>query len=125
MLDEFLIVLDALDAQKHAAKEQGSDKEDGDELFLSRLRSPNRHGHGETAGDQQDGVDGHQLQVDTLAGLGEHLRVSRTVYGVGHEQTAEEDHFGGEKNPHAERRGFTLLLERLVLAEQFSGSMHS
>src|SRR5262245_33257606 len=47
------------------------------------------------------------------------------VDGVGHEDAAEEKNFGDQKNPHAQRGGFLLLLQRLKLSVQLSGAMHA
>jgi hypothetical protein len=47
------------------------------------------------------------------------------IDGVGHEQAAEEENFGDQEYPHAERGGFLLLLERFEMAVQFSGAVHA
>ena len=58
VLNEFVVVLDALDAEEDGAEDQGGNEEEGDELFLADLGGPDGHGHGEAAADQDDGIDG-------------------------------------------------------------------
>ena len=51
--------------------------------------------------------------------VGDHIRprvrVPHAVEQVGHQQAAEEHHFGGEEDPHAEGRCLGLLLHRLEM----------
>ena len=42
----------------------------------------------------------------------------RAVDGVGREQAAEEQHFGDQEHPHAERRRLVLLLEVVELVRE-------
>src|SRR3984957_13600939 len=100
VFDEFLVIFDALDAKKHAAEDQGQDQEDRDELLFAYLCSPDRHCHGQTAANENDGVDRAQRQVDGAAGLAENLGIRRPVERVGHEHAAEEQNFGDQEHPH-------------------------
>ena len=47
------------------------------------------------------------------------------VDGVGEKNAAEKQNFRNQEDPHAERGGFLLLVQRLVLPKQLSGAMHS
>ena len=49
------------------------------------------------------------------ARLRENLPISVAIDGVGKEKTAEEQHFGREKNPHSELRRVALLLDVVKL----------
>src|SRR5882724_7531939 len=44
---------------------------------------------------------------------------------VGEEDATEKENFLNQEDPHAERGGFLLLVQRLVLPKQLSGAMHS
>jgi len=112
---EFLFVFDGFDAEEDAAQKQSEDKEEGNKLFLSHLSGPHGHRHGQAAADEHDGIESAEFQIQSAAGFGEHRRVRVAVDGVGKEEAAEEQDFGGQKDPHAERGGILLLLERLKL----------
>ena len=66
-----------------------------------------------------------QLNLMVRLEKAEDVRIGVAVDGVGEKETTEEQNFGDKKGPHAERGGFLLLLERLKLARQFSGAVHS
>src|SRR6266849_6391279 len=125
VLDVFVVVLDAFDAEKHAAEYQRRNEEKRQKLFLTGLRSPHGHGHGQAASDEHHGVHRAEPERDGLAGLAKNIGIRGAIQRVGHEQPTEEQHLGGQKNPHPLRRGFPLLLHRFVLPEQLSGAMHS
>src|SRR5271167_2154578 len=125
VLDELVVIFDALDAQEDGAQNQSGNEEEGDQLFPAHLGGPYRHSHGQAATDEDDGVDGTPAQFDGAAGKRKNVRVSVAVDGVGEEEAAEEQYFGGQKDPHAKCGGFLLLLQRLKLPRQFSGAMHS
>src|SRR5580658_522639 len=93
MLDKFLVVFDALDAQEYAAENQGQDQKNRQQLFFTDLRGPYGHGHGQAAGDEHDGVDGTEREIDGAAGFTEYVGVRGTVERVSHEHAAEEQNF--------------------------------
>src|SRR5580704_1162671 len=115
MLDIFIVVFNGLHAEEDTAQKQGKNEEGGDQLFLSNLCGPHRHGHGQAAADQNHGVEAAELQIQRAAGVGEDQGVGVTVDGVGEEEAAKEKDFGGQKDPHAESSGLLLLFERLKL----------
>ena len=55
------------------------------------------------------------IQFSLLAGLLERLGILVTVDAEAEKQRAEEHHFGGQEDPHAQRRRLVLLLEVGVL----------
>jgi len=58
-------------------------------------------------------LSGRQRIWAVVAAFGEGERVPRAVDDVGHEQAAEEQHFGDQERPHAQHRRVELLLERV------------
>src|SRR5216683_4912389 len=125
MMVEFLLVFDGLDAKKDGAKNKRGDQENTDQFLLSDLRGPYGHGHGQTAHNQHNGVASAERYVERVAADAERRAEGSAIDGVGQEQAAEEQDFGDQENPHTERGGFLLLLERLKLSVQFAGAMHS
>src|SRR5215469_5031181 len=120
-----LFIFDVLDAQKDAAQNQGEHQENGKQVLAACLCRPDRHSHGETAGDEHKSVCGTQGQVEHITADAESGEVVVPVNSVGKEHAAEEQNFGGQKDPHAERGSFFLLLERFKLSVQLSGAVHS
>src|SRR4029077_4418910 len=115
MVIEFLLVFDGLDAKKNGAKTKCGDKENADKLLFPDLRGPDGHGHGQAAHNQHNGVAGAQFDVQGIAANTEGGAESAAIDGVSEEHAAEEQDFRDQENPHAERSGFLLLLERLKL----------
>src|SRR5262249_41370694 len=76
-------------------------------------------------GNENDSVEEAQVQVQHVARDPERGRKGMPVDGIGEEQPAEEKNFGDQKDPHAQRGGFFLLLQRLKLSVQLSGAMHA
>src|SRR6266478_6182480 len=125
MVVEFLLVFDGLDAKKDGAKTKRGDQENTDQFLLPDLRGPDGHGHGQTAHNQHNGVAGAQHDVKGIAANAKSGAECMAVYGVGQKEAAEEQDFGDQEDPHAERSGFLLLLEGLKLSVQLSGAMHA
>src|SRR4030095_11443027 len=125
MVIEFLFVLDHLDAEEDAAQNQRQDQEACNSAFLAFLSRPYGHSHGEAAENQHHGVYGTEGEVQHVSANTECRRKRMAVDRVCQEQPAEEKNFGDQKDPHAQRRGFFLLLQRLKLSVQLSGAMHS
>src|SRR3984893_5898253 len=125
MVVEFLLVFDGLDAKKDGAKSKRGDQENTDQFLLPDLRGPDGHGHGQTAHNQHNGVAGAQLDVKGIAANAKCGAECMAVYGGGQKKAAEEQDRRHQENPHAERSGFLLLLERLKMSVQIAGAMHS
>src|SRR6266478_8739658 len=119
------VIFDGLDAEKNGAKKQSQDKKECDELLFSDLGGPDRHGHGQAAGDEDDGVETAKFQVEALATFREDSGIGMTVDGIGQEHAAEKEDFGSQENPHAEGSRFFLLLHRLKMPVKFAGAMHA
>ncbi len=125
MVVELLLVFDRFDAKKDSAESKRGDQENGDEALFSDLGGPDGHGHGQTAHNQHDGVAGTELDIQRVAADAEGGAERAAVDGVSEEHAAEEQDFGDQENPHAERGGFLLLFERLKMSVQIAGAMHS
>src|SRR6266446_2015825 len=93
--------------------------------LFADLRGPHGHGHGQTAHNQHNGVAGAQFDVKSVTANAEGGAESAAINGVSEEHAPEKQDFSDEENPHAERSGFLLLLERLKLFVQIAGAMHS
>ena len=111
VLGEFAGVLDALDPQEHSAERHRCDEKAHQRAAPAELRRMDRECHREAAGDEYRRVDGAQPDVERMAGRRKRVRVRPAVDQIYEEQTTEEEHFGDEKQPHAERRGFVVLPE--------------
>ena len=84
------------------------------------LRGSHRKRHGQTAADQHGGVEGPEHDVELAASLGPRNRIPDAVQHVGEEQSAEEQHFGDEEQPHPQRRRFVLLIQRVEVMLEIS-----
>src|SRR5204863_5497860 len=115
VLDELAVVLDAFDAEKRRAEDHRDDEKHHQHLALAELRGVDRQRHRQAAGDEHNGVDGAERDVELVAGGGEGVGIPAPVDGVRGEQAAEEEHFGDQKHPHAERRRLALLREAVEL----------
>jgi len=89
------------------------------------LRGPDGHGHGQTAHNQHNGIASSEGDIQRVAADAEGGTEGAAIDGVSEEQAAEEQDLGDQENPHAERSGFLLLLERLKMSVQIAGAMHS
>src|SRR6202521_4627907 len=79
VLDVFVVILDALDAQKDAAEDQRGDEEDRKQLFLAEWGSPDGESHGQAAGDEHDGVNRAEPERDCLAGRAKYVGIGGAV----------------------------------------------
>jgi hypothetical protein len=122
---EFLLVFDDFDAEEDGSQGERSDQEKADEFLFANLRGPDGHGHCQAAQDEHNGVAATECDVERIAADTESGAIGVAVNGVSQEQAAEEQDFGDQEDPHAERSSFLLLLERLKMSVQFSGAMHS
>src|SRR5258708_22684859 len=125
MMVELLFVFDRFDAKKGSSETKRSDQENADEALFSDLGGPDCHGHGQTAENEYDRVSSAQFNIECVTADTEGGAERAAVDGVGQEQAAEEQDFGDQENPHAERGGFLLLSERLKMSVQIAGAMHS
>src|SRR6202521_4570878 len=122
---ELLLVFDSFDAKKDGTEAKGGDQENADQFLFTNLGRPDSHGHSQTAHNQHNGVAGAQGDVKSIAADAESGAEHAAIDGVSEEQATEEQDFGHQENPHAERGGFFLLLERLKLSVQIAGAVHS
>ena len=111
----FEVILGSLDADEDQPEDSG-DREVDDRIPATALtRRRDRQRHRQAAGQQHGGVDPAEALVEMRAGFTHRLRIEHPVDGDGEEQAAEQHQLGGEKRPHAEERGFPLLLGRREL----------
>ena len=111
VLVKLVRVLDALDAEEHAAEDHRQRDENHDPLARVQLRRVHRERHRQAAADEHGGVDGSERDVEVMARGRERCGIPHPVDRVDDEQRAEEQNFGQQKHPHPERRGLLLLVE--------------
>ena len=109
MFNEFEFVFGGFDGDEGEAEEEGGGECELDGAFFVEVGEVDGEGHGERAGEEYAGVDGTESFVEVAASFLPGGGESVAVDGVGHEEAAEEEDFGGEKGPHAEGGGFVLL----------------
>jgi hypothetical protein len=102
-------VLDGFDAQESEAAGNGEQEQPDAQAALVELGGPHGKGHGEAAGDEDDGVDEAQVPLELGVTVEENLRVVGAPDGVGDEETAEHEDFGGQEDPHADLGRVELL----------------
>ena len=122
---ELLLVFDSFDAKKDGTETERGDQENADQFLFADLGRPDGHGHGQTAHNQHNGVASAQSDVQSIATDTESGAERAAIDGVSEEEAAEEQNFGDQENPHPERGGFFLLLERLKMSVQIAGAVHS
>ena len=113
MVLELFLVLEVLDDQEHEAERHREENPDDCRPLLAGLRGTNRERHRQAAADEHGGVERTEDDVQLAAGLGPRHRVPDAVEHVGEEESAEEQHFGDEEQPHPERCRLVLLLQRV------------
>ena len=101
MVLELFLVLEVLDDQEHEAERHREKNPDDCRPLFAGLRGTNRERHRQAAADEHGGVERAEDDVQLAAGLGPCHRVPDAVERVGEEQSAEEQHFGDEEQPHA------------------------
>src|SRR5579872_1215776 len=110
MLDEFVAVLDAFDAEENETEQHGGDEAEDEQRTAGGLCGPDRENDRETAADEDSGVGGTESHIDSFAGGGEVRKIPVAIDQVSAKESAEEHDFGGEEDPHAEAGGIALLL---------------
>src|SRR5690348_11249943 len=88
--------------EKSAEERSNKQQRNGSAAAFANLRRANRHGHGEAADNEHESVYRAPLHFNQMAALREASEVKFAVDRVGGEKAAEEQHFGDEKNPHAQ-----------------------
>ena len=123
VLVDLVRVLEVLDHHEAHRTHESEHQADQHGVLLVGLRKAHGHGHGEAAQDQHTGVHTTHERVQVVAGVAEHLGEARAQNRVGHEQAAEEKHFGGKEQPHAQLGAVELVRGRLevVLQERILG----
>ncbi len=105
-------VLEVLDNEKGARKDEGGAEAHQHVLVLAKLCRPDGQGHRQAAGDEHERVGGPHGDVERLVCVEERSRIQVSEGGIGHEQTAEEQDLGGQEYPHTELCSRLLLLLR-------------
>ena len=111
-------VLEVLDDQEADRTHEGEDEARDQAAAAVGLRKAHGHGHGHAGEDQHAGVDAAHHRVEVVAGVAEDLRVAHAQDGIGHEETAEEQHLGGKEQPDAELRAVELLLQAVEVVRE-------
>ncbi len=102
----FVFVFDEFHAhESESADDRGGEQRD-EQAALAELRRAHAPGHRETAEEQDAGIERAQFGIQVFVAVIENLGMIGAVNGVSAKQAAEEENFGGEKNPHAEFAGF-------------------
>src|SRR5262249_192151 len=76
----------------------------------------------QAAGQQNNCIDGANQHVQVPARLLELARVPRAIREIAGEQRAEDQHFGGQEEPHAQRPSVALLLDGVEMVRQVGGT---
>ena len=79
------------------------------------LRGADSQRHGQTAGDQHDGVEGAPADAEEVRASGKGFNIFVAIHGIGTEQPPKNRISWDDERPHAETGGFVLLLRRLEL----------
>ena len=82
---------------------------------IAGLRGTHREGHGETAGEQDNGVRCAEANVQNMAAALKRGKIEPAVNGVGGEKAAKEHDFRYQENPDSQSVGLLLLFEVLEL----------
>lgn len=114
-------VLDVLVHHEHEAEHEGQHQEGEDVVLLAELGRPDGEGHGDAAGDQGDGVQAAQKDVQVLAADDERVVVFAAIYRIAQEEPAEEHHFRQQEEPHPQVRGIVLLVHVVELVTHVMG----
>ena len=115
MAAEVFAPLIAFDGEKRRSEQRGNGEAFPDEPAQAGPAALHRHHHREAAGQQDHRIDRPKLEVRLAGASQESIGMGEAIDGVTKEQAAEEEHFRAEKQPHAEARGFLLVLNRLPL----------
>src|ERR1700751_2103821 len=118
VLDELVVVFDALNSKEDEAEQHGQDQANDDGLLLAELRGADRERDGQTGADQHGGVGSTQHDAEALATGAEVPEVPVAVNQGGAEHAPEKNDFVGEEHPNAEAgRVFLLLLGSEMMQE--------
>src|SRR5205823_13231848 len=122
MLDKILVVLDRFDRHENAAEQGSSDQEPNEQVFLLELGRTNGQRHEQAAYQQYGRVCPTENYIEFAARFHEHLAVSESINGIAEKKSAEEQHLGREKYPHAKLGGLALLLNVIeLLVNEWAG----
>ena len=72
-------------------------------------------GHRQAAEEQHDCVQRAQCRIQIFVSINKNFRVVAAIDGVSHEQTAEEQNFCYQKQPHPQLARIELLLSALKM----------
>src|SRR5260370_15390614 len=110
MLIILLLILDCLNTEEDPAEHECQKQEEDQQFAHAKLRGMHRQGHGQAAENQHGCVDSAQLNVERGAAPDKGVIVRVTIDQISGKHATEEHDLGDEEYPHAEGRGFFLLL---------------
>ena len=117
-LDVSRVVLERLDAEERGAEDDRCREKSHQSPPVACLRRVDGERHRQTARDQHRGIGRAGPDEKLVTGSRERLGIPGTINRVRREEHAEEQHLSPEKEPHAQRGGFTLLFEVVELVSQ-------
>jgi hypothetical protein len=74
------------------------------------LNGRNGHGHGHTADEQDDRVDGSYKHIQVVGGMQEIFVVDKPVHHIHQEQSSEQQDFGEQEQPHPHFGGYVIAV---------------
>src|SRR5579863_1582144 len=92
-------VLETFNSQKCRAEEHGQQQKPDQRFAFACLRRMDSESHSETAGDQNRGVCGAQLDVEQPAAELKRGKIEPTIDGVARKNAPEEHYLGDQKYP--------------------------
>src|SRR3990172_9369034 len=98
-----------VDKENHAQNDGDSLEQNG-AVLRTVLDRRNSQGHGQTAGEQNDGIDGPDGLAHFQSRFMELARVHLAIDGIQQEQAAEEEYFREQEEPHAELRAGVIFV---------------
>ena len=116
VLHELGVIFAALDAEEGRAEKPGGGVEREQCGTAPGAREIDGQRHGESAQEEHGGVEAAEIPFLVPAGFRERLPVGEAINHVAGEHAAEEEHFGGEEDPHAEQ-GARALVRRFLEGE--------
>src|SRR5271166_4357207 len=118
MLLPFLVILNALDAEKDQAESKGKAEAQNQPLPAPCLRAPHAHGHCEAGGDQRYRVRGAPKDAQLVRAHNKGREIPVTQNQVSEKQPAEKHDFSKQKEPHGKVSGVCLLLDGFKVMAQ-------
>jgi hypothetical protein len=118
VLVELLLILNALDSKEYQSEKHREHEHEKHDGALRSLGSPDCEHDGQTAADQDGGVNSAEPDGDRCTGSGKVSEVLAPINQVRAEQSTEEHDFGSQEDPHAKIGSVLLLLFSGEVMEQ-------